>query len=174
MSEKGATIAGLKMANAFVLTTRGVPQLYYGDEIGMKGADEPTTRADFPGGFPGDRRNAFTSRGRIREEEDLFQFIRKLTALRAELEPLRRGRLINLFSSAQQYVYARATNAQTVIVAFNNDLNPAVIKVEASQTQLRKEATLVDRLGLTAVVRVADGSFTLNLPAHSVAILVPR
>ena len=45
MSEKGATIAGLKLANAFVLTTRGVPQLYYGDEIAMTGPDEPTTRA---------------------------------------------------------------------------------------------------------------------------------
>ena len=51
MSEKGATIAGLKLANAFVLTTRGVPQLYYGDEIALTGADEPTTRGDFPGGF---------------------------------------------------------------------------------------------------------------------------
>ncbi len=53
MSEKGATIAGLKLAHAFLLTTRGVPQLYYGDELAMTGADEPTTRADFPGGFPG-------------------------------------------------------------------------------------------------------------------------
>ena len=62
MSEKGATIAGLKLANAFLLTTRGVPQLYYGDEIAMTGPDEPTTRGDFPGGFPGDKRNAFTAR----------------------------------------------------------------------------------------------------------------
>ena len=53
MSEKGATIAGLKLANAFLLTTRGVPQLYYGDELAMTGDDEPTTRGDFPGGFPG-------------------------------------------------------------------------------------------------------------------------
>ena len=69
MSEKDATIAGLKLANAFVLTTRGVPQLYYGDEIGMEGPDEPTTRGDFPGGFPGDKRNAFTREGRTRAEK---------------------------------------------------------------------------------------------------------
>ncbi len=63
MSEKGATVAGLKLANAFVLTTRGVPQLYYGDEIALEGGDEPTTRGDFPGGFPGDKKNAFTAGG---------------------------------------------------------------------------------------------------------------
>ena len=66
MSEKGATLAGLKLAHAFLLTTRGVPQLYYGDEIAMTGADEPTTREDFPGGFPGDKRNAFSREGRRR------------------------------------------------------------------------------------------------------------
>src|SRR5260370_32973898 len=58
MSERGATLAGLKLAKAFVLTTRGVPQLYYGDEIAMTGPDEPSARADFPGGFPCDSRNA--------------------------------------------------------------------------------------------------------------------
>ncbi len=70
MSEKGATIDGLKLAHAFLLTSRGVPQLYYGDEIGMTGPDEPTTRGDFPGGFPGDKRNAFSREGRTREEEE--------------------------------------------------------------------------------------------------------
>ena len=78
MSEKDATIAGLKLANAFVLTTRGVPQLYYGDEIGMEGPDEPTTRGDFPGGFPGDKRNAFTREGRTRAERDLFDYVRRV------------------------------------------------------------------------------------------------
>ena len=79
MSEKGATIAGLKLANAFVLTTRGVPQLYYGDEIAMEGGDEPTTRGDFPGGFPGDKRNAFSAGGRTKDEQELFEYIRRLT-----------------------------------------------------------------------------------------------
>ena len=51
MSEKAPLLTGLKLANAFLLTTRGVPQLYYGDEIAMTGPDEPTTRGDFPGVF---------------------------------------------------------------------------------------------------------------------------
>src|SRR5919106_578848 len=103
MSEKGATIAGLKLANAFVLPTRGVPQLYCGDEIAMEGEDEPTTRGDFPGGFPGDKRNAFAAAGRSKEEQQLFEYIRRLTTLRRQLEPLRNGRLVNLHVSEQQY-----------------------------------------------------------------------
>src|SRR5216684_1321840 len=107
MSEQGATIAGLKLANAFVLTTRGVPQLYYGDEIGMTGPDEPTARADFPGGFPGDKRNAFTREGRNQQEEDAFEFVRTMAHFHTELLPLQRGELVSLYVSAQQYAYAR-------------------------------------------------------------------
>ena len=79
MSEKGATLEGLKLANTFLLTTRGVPQLYYGDEIAMTGPDEPTTRKDFPGGFPGDKRNAFTAKAGQLEENDVFNHIRRST-----------------------------------------------------------------------------------------------
>src|SRR6185295_1436964 len=107
MSEEGATIAGLKLANAFLLTTRGVPQLYYGDELAMEGEDEPATRGEFPGGFPGDKRNAFTAAGRSKDEQELFNFIRQLTTLRRELEPLQIGALVNLYVAEQQYAYAR-------------------------------------------------------------------
>src|SRR6185503_16543913 len=122
MSEKGATIAGLKMANAFVLTTRGVPQLYYGDEIGMTGEDEPTTRGDFPGGFPGDKRDAFTPAGRTRDEQEVFEEIQRLTKWRREYEPLRTGKLINLYVSEQQYAYMRvAPGKGSFVIVFNND-----------------------------------------------------
>ncbi len=139
MSEKGATIAGLKLANAFVLTTRGVPQLYYGDEIAMEGRDEPTTRGDFPGGFPGDKRNAFTAAGRTKEEQELFEYIRRLTTLRRELEPLRSGKLLNLHVSEQQYAYARTTANAAVVVVFNNDDKAAEIEFDVSRTGLSNE-----------------------------------
>ena len=51
---------------ALTLSLRGTPQLYYGDEIGLPGDDDPDNRRDFPGGFPGDPKNAFTSRGALR------------------------------------------------------------------------------------------------------------
>ena len=172
MSEHGATIAGLKLANAFVLTTRGVPQLYYGDEIAMTGADEPTTRGDFPGGFPGDARNAFTREGRTPEEQEVFEFIRKLTRLRHELEPLRSGRLVNLYVSPQQYAYARVVGKSVVIVAFSNDVKAEQFAFDVSQVGLINGTRLHDRLGNGSSV-VGVGGIALNLPPRSVSILVP-
>ena len=172
MSEKGATIAGLKLANAFVLTTRGVPQLYYGDEIGMTGPDEPTTRGDFPGGFNGDKRNAFSRSGRSQEEEDLFQFIRKLTLLRNQLEPLRNGALVNLFVSEQQYAYARTLPQSAVIVVINNDKKRAEIEFDVSAAGIPDNALLIDRLATAKESRVMAGKVRVSLPERSVAIMV--
>jgi glycosidase len=174
MSEEGATIAGLKLANAFVLTTRGVPQLYYGDEIAMTGPDEPTTRGDFPGGFPGDQRNAFSPDGRTREEEDLFEYIRKLARLHAELEPLKHGTLVNLYVSNQQYAYARTTKAGAVVVAINNDTRPVMIAFEVSSAGLQNGMRLSDRLGISKGLQVENGTVNVALPSRSASIFVPR
>ncbi len=174
MSEKGATIVGLKLANAFVLTTRGVPQLYYGDEIAMEGEDEPTTRRDFPGGFPGDKRNAFTASGRTKEEQDLFEYIRRLTNLRRELEPLKSGSLVNLYVSEQQYAYARTTRNETVVVVINNDNNRAEIEFDITRAGLRNGASLIDRLGASREATVRDGKLKVTLPQRSAAIFVGR
>src|SRR6266516_875267 len=174
MSEKGASLAGLKLANAFVLTTRGVPQLYYGDEIAMTGPDEPTTRGDFPGGFPGDKRNAFSQAGRTREEEDLFQYIRKLTRLHTELEPLRRGALVNLYSSDQQYAYARTTRDAAVVIVINNDTKPADLAFEVSPAGVPNGMRLIDRLGASKDIQVENGKLRIALPSRSAAIFVRK
>jgi glycosidase len=179
MSEPGATIAGLKLANAFVLTTRGVPQLYYGDELGMTGPDEPTARADFPGGFPGDLRNAFTSAGRSKEAEDVFQYVRKLAHLRGELEPLRRGMLINLYVSENQYAYARKIkpaagkvifNTDNAIIVINNDTKAATIEFEVEPAGFSDGDDLRDQLNRRNVVQVKDGHLKVTLAARSAAI----
>jgi len=174
MSEEGATIAGLKLANTFLLTTRGVPQLYYGDEIAMTGPDEPTTRKDFPGGFPGDKRNAFTRAGRTKEEQEVFEHVRKLTRLRGELEPLRRGRLVKLHVTDHQYAYARIGKSVTVVTVINNDTKTAQIEFDASDLKWTNDLALVDRLGIAKEVRIADGKLRVTLPERSAAILVPR
>ena len=174
MSEMGATIEGLKLANAFVLTTRGVPQLYYGDELAMEGPDEPTTRGDFPGGFPGDKRNAFTAGGRTKDEQELFEYIRRLTTLRRELAPLRNGKLVNLHVSEQQYAYARTTNNGVVVVVFNNDTNAADIDFDVSPLKLSNGVSLNDRLGVINDVAVRDRKLRMTLPKRSVSILVQK
>jgi len=169
MSEKGATIAGLKLANAFVLTTRGVPQLYYGDEIALEGGDEPSTRGDFPGGFPGDKRNAFTAGGRTKEEQDLFEFIRTLTTLRSEREPLQTGKLVNLYVSEQQYAYARVTRDDVVLVVFNNDDKPAEIELDNLRAPLGFTG-YKEHLKAGSTLQMRGGSLRISLPKRTVAI----
>jgi glycosidase len=171
MSEKGATIAGLKLANAFVLTTRGVPQLYYGDEIAMEGGDEPTTRGDFPGGFPGDKRDAFTAAGRTKDEQELYEYIRWLIYRRREFPALQRGALINLYVAEQQYAYARVLSDTAAIVVFNNDDKAAEIEFDVKRAGLRDGVTI---LNLQTVNRdvLRNGKMRVNLPKRSVAIFV--
>jgi glycosidase len=172
MSEKGATLDGLKLANAFVLTTRGVPQLYYGDEVAMTGPDEATARKDFPGGFPGDKRNAFSREGRSKDEQELFDYIRKLTQLRARLEPLRRGALRNLYVSEQQYAYARGTRTESVVIVINNDKKAAEIEFEVSGAGLKNGDLLFDSLEVGKRVVVVDGKMKVKLPERAAAIFV--
>jgi glycosidase len=138
----------------------------------MTGPDEPTTRGDFPGGFPGDKRNAFSRSGRSQEEEDLFQFIRKLTLLRTELEPLRRGALVNLFVSEQQYAYARTLRQSALVVVINNDKKRAEIEFDVSAAGIPDNARLTDRLATAKESRVMAGKVKVSLPERSVAILV--
>jgi glycosidase len=171
MSEPNATVAGLKLAHTFLLTTRGVPQIYYGDEIAMTGADEPTTRQDFPGGFPADRRNAFTRAGRTAEEQDIFEHTRRMARLRAEFEPLRRGALVTLRAAGQQYAYARVSERGAVIVVLNNDTKPATLEFSIAPTREPNDVILDDPLGTILNVRVRGDMLKLTRPARSASIL---
>jgi len=145
MSEKGATVDGLKLAQTFVMTTRGTPLLYYGDELAMPGGGDPDNRRDFPGGFPGDPRNAFTEAGRTGSENEVFNHLRRLARVRAELPALRRGTLMHVYDEEQQTVFARRLGEQTVFVAFNNDTKPATIKFRLSAAGLDPKARLTTR-----------------------------
>ncbi|HEX3559589.1 MAG TPA: alpha-amylase family glycosyl hydrolase [Pyrinomonadaceae bacterium] len=174
MSEKGASIAGAKLAHTFILTTRGVPQLYYGDEIGMTGPDEPTTRRDFPGGFAGDARNAFNRQGRTPEEQELFDYIRRVVHLHTELEPLRRGALKDLYVADQQYAYARTTPSVSAVVVINNDAKPASFAFRVDGLGL-DNARLHDQLGtVKSDVLTSNGVLALVLPPRSAVILTEQ
>ena len=140
MSEKGATVEGLKLAQTFLMTTRGTPLLYYGDELAMPGGSDPDNRRDFPGGFPGDERNAFTKAGRTLAENDVFEHLKRLAKLRAELPALRRGSLVQVYDEEQQTVYARVLDDQTVFVVINNDTKPVTIRFKLSGAGLDPNA----------------------------------
>jgi glycosidase len=171
MSEQKATREGLMLAQTFLMTTRGIPLLYYGDEIAMEGGNDPDNRRDFPGGFPGDARNAFADEGRTDKQREVFDHLRRVARLRRELEPLRRGKLVTLGLSEQQYVFARTTARESVIVVFNNDRREAGVEFDATPIKLAGVARLTDRLGAAKDVRVDRGRVRVTMPARSASII---
>jgi glycosidase len=122
---EGVTPARLRLAAAFLLTTRGIPQLTWGDEIGLPGHMDD--RRDFPGGFPGDPRDAFTPAGRSPEEQRLFAAYRDLLRLRKATCALRRGTLTDLVANETVYAYLRRIEDECVIVALNLGKSPAEV-----------------------------------------------
>ncbi|HEY3440847.1 MAG TPA: alpha-amylase family glycosyl hydrolase [Paludibaculum sp.] len=167
MNEPGATVAGMKLAYTFLLTTRGIPMIYYGDEIAMPGGNDPDNRRDFPGGWKEDARNAFTSAGRTADENALFDQVKKLIALRKGSAALRRGATKNLMVGEQQWVYARTSGGETVLVVLNNAGAEAEV-VAPAPPEMRGKWT--DRVGALGTVEVGD-VLRVKLGARSGAVL---
>ncbi|MBN2615837.1 MAG: glycoside hydrolase family 13 protein [Bacteroidales bacterium] len=113
-----------KMAMAFLMTTRGVPFIYYGDEIlltGSKSQGDGVMRNDFPGGWPGDPKDAFTAAGRTPEQNDAFDFLRKLLNWRKTDSTVQYGNLVHYIPENGVYVYFRAYHGKKVMVLLNNN-----------------------------------------------------
>jgi glycosidase len=172
MNERDATIEGLKLAFTFILTVRGIPQLYYGDEIAMRGGNDPDNRRDFPGGWANDPRSAFEQSGRSSEEQGVYQHVKEALRLRAELEPLRRGRTAHLAIEDQAYVFARFTDRKSVIVAINNGTQPAAIEAVIPRIiKIPNGSILKNRLSAAAQVKVENGGIKLRLAPRAAVIL---
>ena len=113
----------VRMAVAFYLTTRGIPQIFYGTEILMASPgpkNDGVIRSDFPGGWPGDARNAFTGAGLTPAELEMQQYVRKLANWRKTAPAVHHGQLMQYVPMDGVYVYFRYTDRQTVMVVMNN------------------------------------------------------
>ena len=111
LTEAGGSVPKLKLALGLLVTLRGMPQIYSGDEIAMAGGEDPDNRHDFPGGFQGDAHNAFTKAGRTATEEEVFNWTSGLLALRSAHRALQTGIEQNLFADADVFAFVRATDA---------------------------------------------------------------
>jgi glycosidase len=112
-----------KMALAFILTTRGIPQFYYGTEIVMEGdknRGDGFLREDFPGGWNGDAKNAFTGQKLSETEKDAYTFAKKLLKWRKGKEVIHSGQLKQFIPENNLYVYFRYNAKETVMVVLNN------------------------------------------------------
>lgn len=110
-----------KMGLAFLLTTRGIPQLYYGTELLMDGDGgyHPNVRLDLPGGWPGDSVNAFTKEGRSKEQNEAFDFLRTLLNWRKDQDVIHNGKLKHYIPEDNIYVYFRYHSTRRIMVIMN-------------------------------------------------------
>ncbi|MEM1270928.1 MAG: alpha-amylase family glycosyl hydrolase [Bacteroidota bacterium] len=161
----------LKQATAILLTTRGIPQILYGNEINMMGDESHVElRADFPGGWPGDERDAFTEAGRTAEENDIFNFTRALLNARLEHPALTEGELVQWPSNAwgpDVYRYLRHTDDETVAVLVNGNDEPMALTLSGMEPYLAGCPVLTDLLTGTTH-DPADGE--IDVPAGGVAV----
>jgi len=122
-----------KLATALLATTRGIPQIYYGSEIGMrgdKGKGDADVRRDFPGGWNGDSNNAFLEKSRTQEQIMYFDWTKKLFNWRKGKAAIHHGKLIQFIPQNNVYVYFRQHESETIMVILNNSLKEENIDLD--------------------------------------------
>ncbi len=115
-----------KMGITFLLTTRGIPMVYYGTEILMTGEESKGhgfIRKDFPGGWADDNSNAFTTEGRTAKQNDAFKYLQNLLQWRQKSEVIHTGLFKHFVPENDTYVYFRYNKDDCILVAFNNSPN---------------------------------------------------
>jgi glycosidase len=139
LSVVGENISKYKSAMAMLMTLRGVPQMYYGDEILMKNFSNPDglVREDFPGGWPGDKSDKFTAAGRTEKENDAFNYVRKLANYRKTTTALQTGKMTQYIPEKGIYVYFRYDNKKTVMIAYNSRENEQTTSTDRYFEQIK-------------------------------------
>jgi glycosidase len=121
LSQVGEDKEKLKSGIAWLLTCRGIPQMYYGTEVMMKGISNPDgwVRLDFPGGWDGDKKNAFTRKGLNDDELELLDYTATLANYRKNSSAIKTGKLMQYVPDDGLYIYFRYDNKQTIMCIMN-------------------------------------------------------
>lgn len=160
-------VAKQKMGLGWLFTCRGIPQLYYGTEVLMKGVANPDgwVRLDFPGGWKGDAKNAFTGEGLTETEKDVQQYTRTLANFRKGSSALKTGKFMQYLPVDGLYVYFRYDAGQTIMCIMNT--SDTEKKIEMSDYAERTGGFGKGKDVVTG--SVLTGSFTI--PAKKITIL---
>ncbi len=159
-----------KMAMAYVLTMRGIPQLYYGTELLMtspKVRDDGKFRQDFPGGWAGDKINAVTGVGLSAQQKDAQAFLQKLLNWRKSQPVIHRGKLMHFAPDQGTYVYFRYDGKQKIMVVLNKNKTEKVLATNRFREILPQNAAGTDVIS----GRRFELGNVLTVPARTVLIL---
>ncbi len=172
-SEKGSDPAKLKAAFSLLLTLRGIPQIYSGDEIGMPGGADPDNRRDFPGGFRGDPHNAFTAGGRTPEQQDIFAHVQSLLALRRAHPALCTGQQWHISWDESYYAFLRESSEEKLLVVYNNSGASRDLTIPLADTPLQGSQHLQLLFG-SAAAGLASNEVQLTLASRALAVFTVR
>jgi len=126
-------VADYKLALTLTATMRGIPQLYYGSEVGMRGKKsrgDADVRRDFPGGWAGDSKNGFTREGLTSNELEYLNFTKQVLNWRKTSDAIHHGQTMQFIPENNVYVFFRYTESDTVMVVLNNSLEDQPFKWE--------------------------------------------
>ncbi len=136
-----------KMAMVYMATMRGIPQFYYGSEILMtspKERDDGAVRADMPGGWIGDTRNAFTGKGLSAKERDAQNYIKTLLNWRKNSVVIHHGKLQHFAPADGIYVYFRYVENKAVMVVLNKNKQEKTLDLQRFESLLMGKKKAVD------------------------------
>ncbi|WP_288132477.1 glycoside hydrolase family 13 protein [Microbulbifer sp.] len=136
-----------RMAVAYLATMRGIPQFYYGDEIlakSPKRRDDGVVRSDFPGGWQGDRINAFTGKNLSQQQKEAQQTVRTLFNWRKDKDVIHHGKLKHFAPIDGLYVYFRYDDKDTVMVAINKSERPRELPLAHLAEMLGRKSKATD------------------------------
>ena len=172
LKEEETDLDRYRQALAFLLTTRGIPQLYYGTEILMTGEKKDgdgNLRKDFPGGWHGDPLNAFTASGRTALQNEGFDYLRKLLQWRKTNPAVAGGDLIHYAPDwqTQCYVYARIKENHKVLVILNGSDSEQTLSPEKYREVIGKSTTGKEIISGTTVSMQEK----INIPAKGTYII---
>jgi len=158
-----------KMGMAYILTMRGIPQVYYGTEVLLKSPvqrDDGLIRLDFPGGWAVDAVNAFNDEGLSADQLEAKYYMKKLLEWRKTMSCIHSGRLTHYNPDQGTYAYFRYDEKDTVMVVFNKNENE--FRMDGARF---KEVTAEKHFGKDVISGVEYDLGSLVLPPRSVLIL---
>lgn len=144
-------VTKFKQGMTFLLTTRGIPQIYYGCELlmhGPKSEGDGSIRKDFPGGWPGDERDAFTKEGRTAEENEAHDYLQALLKWRKTCPAVSEGSLMHYAPGYDGgcYVYTRTLGEQIIMVVLSGTDNEQILDVKYYQDAMKGRTRAIDCL----------------------------
>jgi neopullulanase len=179
LGEEHASAAKLRLAFGLLLTVRGMPVIYSGDEIGMTGGDDPDNRRDFPGGFPGDSEPAFAVPGRTPAQQEMFAWTSQLLDFRAKHPVFQTFQQQMIFADETAIAYLRTSSMhgchgepaeECYLVVVNNADTPRNLSFETEATAVAGCTQWSPALHAVAIPRQEGSKVHITIGARQLAI----